>query len=306
MKNSSSQNSTSSEPLQLADFSSANAALIVAHPGHELCVHGWLSAAKPVVFVLTDGSGRQGIPRLSSTTGNLLAAGAQPGRLYGRVTDSAVYQALLKGDISFFTQLALELAEGLIDGNFDYVVGEAIEGYNPTHDVCCLLTNAAVEIANRVRTAGPIQNFDFAIVRPPEPGTVDQSPGTVRFVLDEDSYDRKVKAMRSCPELADEVSAGLDGTGLKSLEMLGDLIDEVRCLMKVRGGAASFRIECLRPIAAGFDEPGLNEQAPFYERYAEKLVAAGLYQTVIRYREHVVPVAQALQELTGASLTATA
>ena len=34
--------------------------LFVAHPGHELCVHGWLEIARPKVFVLTDGSGRSG------------------------------------------------------------------------------------------------------------------------------------------------------------------------------------------------------------------------------------------------------
>ena len=33
------------------------AALVVAHPGHELRVHGWLEVARPVVCVSTDGSG---------------------------------------------------------------------------------------------------------------------------------------------------------------------------------------------------------------------------------------------------------
>ena len=36
------------------------AALIVAHPGHELRVHHWMELARPLVLVLTDGSGRQG------------------------------------------------------------------------------------------------------------------------------------------------------------------------------------------------------------------------------------------------------
>jgi hypothetical protein len=42
-------------------------ALIIAHPGHEIRVHGWLERAKPVVYVLTDGSGRSGQSRLAST-----------------------------------------------------------------------------------------------------------------------------------------------------------------------------------------------------------------------------------------------
>ena len=283
----------------MPDSANAKAALVIAHPGHELCVHGWLSAAKPVVFVLTDGSGRQGVSRLSSTTRNLLAAGAQPGEFYGRVSDALIYQSLLHHDTPFFTGLATELADHLILGNFDYVVGDAVEGYNPTHDVCRLLVNAAVEIANHSLGMRRIKNYDFAIVRPPENGA--ESAGCIRFPLDEVSYNRKVETMRNCPELADEVSAGLDGARLKKLEMLGDLADEVRKLIKVRGGAASFRVECLREIVEGTAKNAeVDEPSPFYERYAEKLVAAGLYQQVIRYREHVAPIAEALRELATA------
>lgn len=36
-------------------ISSGRAALVVAHPGHELRVYGWLEQARPRVFVLTDG-----------------------------------------------------------------------------------------------------------------------------------------------------------------------------------------------------------------------------------------------------------
>src|SRR5438034_752023 len=34
--------------------SNARAALFIAHPGHELLVHGWLELVRPFVFVLTD------------------------------------------------------------------------------------------------------------------------------------------------------------------------------------------------------------------------------------------------------------
>ena len=34
-----------------------SAALVIAHPGHELRIHHWLERARPVTFVLTDGSG---------------------------------------------------------------------------------------------------------------------------------------------------------------------------------------------------------------------------------------------------------
>ena len=47
--------------------SDRRAALVIAHPGHELCVYGWLETVRPRVFILTDGSGRSGQSRLKST-----------------------------------------------------------------------------------------------------------------------------------------------------------------------------------------------------------------------------------------------
>jgi hypothetical protein len=38
----------------------------------------------------------------------------------------------------------------------------------------------------------------------------------------------------------------------------------------------------------------LDGEAPFYERHGARRVAEGRYRTVIRYREHVRPIAAAL------------
>ena len=92
--------------LTAADLLGRPAALVVAHPGHELRVHGWLEKARPQVFVLTDGSGPTGSSRLRSTTRVLDRAGATAGCIYGRLADRVFYQALLagrpEGFLSFF------------------------------------------------------------------------------------------------------------------------------------------------------------------------------------------------------------
>jgi hypothetical protein len=53
----------------------------------------------------------------------------------------------------------------------------------------------------------------------------------------------------------------------------------------------AFRLECLRPVG---NESGdwTTTEPLFYEIYGEKLVAAGRYEKVIRYREHLLPLAQ--------------
>src|SRR5438552_300306 len=70
------------------------AALVIAHPGHELRVHAWVELARPLAFVLTDGSGHTGQSRLASTSRLLERTGAAPGGIYGRLTDRALYAAI--------------------------------------------------------------------------------------------------------------------------------------------------------------------------------------------------------------------
>lgn len=126
-------------------------ALVIAHPGHELRVYHWLRMARPCVFILTDGSGRSGKSRLHSTTKILERNKASQGCIYGRHTDSEIYLALMDHKLDLFLNLDQELAVALVQERIDYVVGDAIEGYNPSHDLCRAIINAAVEIASHER-----------------------------------------------------------------------------------------------------------------------------------------------------------
>ena len=110
--------------------------MIIAHPGHELRVHHWLETARPEVLVLTDGSGRTNESRLGSTTTVLQRAGAAPGPVYGRFTDAELYQVMLAGKTEVAINLVREVADWLAAGNFDLVAGEALEGYNTSHEFC--------------------------------------------------------------------------------------------------------------------------------------------------------------------------
>src|SRR5688500_10336831 len=120
------------------------AALVIAHPGHELCWISWLEKERPSVFILTDGSASDGKPRLEPTTELRARLGVSPGAIYGRLTDGEVYRAILSGNAGVFCALAEELTQIFIHEQFDYVACEAIEGYNPTHDLCGFITTAAL------------------------------------------------------------------------------------------------------------------------------------------------------------------
>jgi hypothetical protein len=248
-------------------------ALVVAHPGHELRVHGWLERERPEVFVLTDGSGSTGQSRVPSTAEVLRRAGARPGSVFGRFSDSELYEVILDGRIEVLTGLARELADALIDRRVETVVADAIEGFNPSHDLCRLLTDAAVTLASR-RTGRAIASYDFLLEGRPDATPANGSSGFLRLDLEDGALERKLAAARSYPEMAHEVERAF-----------------------ARHGSGAFRIECLRPAAPQADIEALIEEPPYYESYGERQVAAGRYPRVLRFREHFLPVSRALREL---------
>ena len=252
------------------------AALVVAHPGHELRVYGWIEAARPRVFVLTDGSGRTGSSRLQSTVSVLKSVGARQGSIFGRFTDQAVYQATLQHDHALFKTLARELAAELIRERIDYVAGDAEEGYNTAHDICRLILNAAVELASRERGV-PVVNYDFLLTGRPTECPDHLRERAVWLRLDDAIFSRKLTAASNYSELAAEVETAIN-----------------------ENGESAFRTECLRPVVAVDCRAGrfMTEQ-PYYERYGEQQVAAGHYEKVISYREHIHPIAEALRECAG-------
>lgn len=255
---------------KMLSFPPLKCALIVAHPGHELRVHGWLETAKPKVFVFTDGSGRSGVSRLNSTTQLLSRAKAQAGSLYGYFTDCEIYNAVLRHEFEVFIRLAKELAQELIHGEFQFVLGDAAEGYNPSHDICRLVIGAALEVVRR-KTGHQIPNFDFLLAGRPTDCPEALHAKAFWLTLDDEALARKREAALRYAELANEADMALG-----------------------RRDPNAFRVECLRPCDnhSGYEDS--TNGAPYYERYGEKQVGAGHYQQVIRYREHMLPLARAL------------
>jgi hypothetical protein len=246
-------------------------ALVVAHPGHELAVYHWIEQHHPLYCCLTDGSGGGATSRLSSTARLLDKVGASAGPIYGRYPDTQVYRLLLDRRVDVFVALAEELADALVDAGVDCVAGDAVEGFNPAHDVCRLIVDGAVEIVRR-RTGRDVRNYEFALDGPPDAA----SPGAIVVRLDEAALDRKLAAAHDYPEMRGEVEAALG-----------------------RYGRQAFAIECLRPAATTSQTSRFEQELPVYERHGEQRVSEGRYSEIIRYRDHVRPVARAIEAALG-------
>jgi AcrR family transcriptional regulator len=244
-------------------------ALIIAHPGHEIRVHGWLELARPFVFVITDGSGHSGKSRLDSTTKVLKKVNAKQGNIYGRFSDKQVYAAILNRDFDLFIRLTEELVNILTQMKVELVIGDAVEGYNPSHDICRLIINAAVEIL--LKRGHKIDNFDFLLSGKPDSFPAPFSEQMICLPLNNDALVRKLATAQAYDEIAAEVNSAIEAFGIEA-----------------------FRIECFRRVHVRGKNDCQMPGTPFYEQYGEKKVASGLFQQVLRYREHVYPLAETL------------
>ena len=170
-----------------------------------------------------------------------------------------------------FAQLANELADFLVSTGITYVAGDAVEGFNPVHDVCRFVIDGAVERVRR-RTGRVLQNFDFVLDGKPDACPESLRSGVTRLDLDEDALDRKIEAAFAYRELREEVDLAL-----------------------ARFGRGAFGVEYLRPTMTRIMLEQFNRELPAYEQYGQRRVDERRYDEIIRYRQHVLPVRQAIE-----------
>jgi hypothetical protein len=239
---------------------SPNSLLFVAHPGHELMIHGWLARAKPRVCVLTDGAGADGKPRIDFTETLLRDAGATPGRIFGRFTDLESYTWFFDRSVDVIDALVNEVAEEIASHRIELVVADAMEGSNPVHDLSRMIVGAACA------RAGSTPHYEFPLHEGPH-------------------------AFEDFIEIDDAEFARKIAWAHKLEPMLADVRE-----MFSRFGEEAFRRESFRRVTDWTATPWDPHERPLYEAIGEERVARGRFTRVIRYAEHVQPL---LRHLSG-------
>jgi hypothetical protein len=253
------------------DILAGRAALVVGHPGHELRVFGWMQECRPRVYVMTDGSGRHGISRVVSTARLIDGLGAQRGEVFGTFSDAEFYSAIREQRIAFFLDLLDQLASSFVENGITLVAGDAIEGYNPTHDLCRAMVNGAVQIVQGT-TGTTIRNHEFCLTEWERSCPEHHDDRCSHLQLDAISFRQKIDAATGYSELQGEVQKAIEARGEEH-----------------------FRIECLKKVDSSPLE-WASSNKPFYETWGERQVACGEYASVIRRAEHIRPIAAAIRE----------
>jgi len=259
------------EPLD----SYRRAALVMGHPGHELKVFGWITAHHPRVYVLTDGSGQNGVSRLSVTENLLAQLGAERGEVFGTATDAEIYEAILEQRISFFLNILDAFTESFVSHSIDFVAGDLSEGFNPTHDLCRELIDAAVALVQRARKVS-IPNYGFSLTEGESSYEPSHDRDCMHLRLDDDLLCRKLQAARSYTGLSGEIQSAIQ-----------------------HYGEEYFGVECLKKNNLTVPPLWAESGKPHYERWGEQRKTEGKYVSVIRYREHIVPIVTAIREHAG-------
>jgi hypothetical protein len=167
---------------------------------------------------------------------------------------------ILERNTALLVSITGELAEQLEKDSPAILVSDAAEGYNPVHDLCRLIAGAAIEMAG-VTT----KQYEYSVVNHPD------SPGA---------------------ELVIDLSAAEHAAKIEKARAQAASLADIDALV-ARYGADAYRRETLCAVA---DWTAVDDgPPPLYERYGEKRVAAGQYETVIRRREHMLPLRDALR-----------
>jgi len=250
------------------------ASLVVAHPGHELLAFGWLARLRPAVFVVTDGSGRDADARIAASAKFLEGELRSRGSVFGRWTDRELYDALFEGRFKSFIELRDELADEWYMDGVQTVICDAYERRILMHDIVQLTVSAAVDAARKRGAAIELVELPIHL------GPLDDRPGdsspAVSLTLSDEALRRKIAAARAYESKV--------------------LQEEVVEFLRVRS-EEGFRSEVLfRSIRRTADDLE-KEPQPAWEAHGEQLVQQGIYDRVIRLREHIVPVARALARM---------
>lgn len=240
--------------------------LILAHPGHELRIHHWLELAKPRVYLLTDGSGGRQGARTEYSRRIVEAAGGTPGSVFGEIPDAAWYSALLAGDQTFFLDVLARIRADIGNAEEVQVVSDAIDGYNPVHDLAFVFGSALNRLLQGTRK-GHQQLCSAAIPN---------VPGTLRMEIE---LDRAAQARKKA-----------------AIENYVPLADEARLIL-------ARDPDCLKRERLITQEPDSTAQAPEWERIGQDRVSKGLYDRCITYKDHVQPIVRLLTAQSDRSST---
>lgn len=241
---------------------------VFSHPNHEIAVFGLARRLRPHLLFLTDGGGEH---RIDQTRRGLDSIGLADQARFLRATEQSFYDALLHRDAGFFAEVVGEIAHAIDDLSAEQVYADAVELYNPVHDMTLPLVAAALDGRSGVAA------YEVPLVY--------QRPGA----------GERYEIQRMPPSYgARRIQAALSDEEITAKERARDDIYDI--LMRQMGPLLTalprehLAIEEVAAAATRLPQPS-PERALRYEWRGALLQGQGEVTDVITYADHYAPVA---------------
>ncbi len=245
--------------------------LFIGHPGHELLAYKFLKDYKPHVVFLTTGSGNADNPRINGSVELVESLGLKTFYPFKPFTDRQIYDSILSGDFETFSNVKCLIKQFILDHEIERVVGDALEGFNPSHDLCRYIINASVQELSSIRD---ISNYDFL----------------------QDEVFRNNKTESVDTDIVLELSSSEMESKLEACRIYSQLKFEVDRFFE-KYGSDFFSLEYFRKVSDTQKICNWKEKAPFYETHGKKRVEEGVYKTALLFEDHMKPLANHLLSL---------
>ncbi len=248
---------------------------VFSHPNHEFALFGMEQRLKPHFVYLTDGGGEN---RVQQTFDGLRSMGLLEQAHFLNHPELTFYDRLLDVDTAFFVSVAEQLRKIIDQIRPDIICCDAVEFYNPVHDVTLPIVRAALrDYAGKPdvyeiplvyqQHMGNGNEISYVCQRMPESRTAD----CWRFELKPEELTNKLSSRQNIYTLLGEQM----GATLQDLSSAHLGVEEV--------AVARMRV----PQVA-------EDQVLRYEWRAEKLLKEGKIDKAIHYKENYLPIAAAL------------
>lgn len=241
--------------------------VVFSHPNHEIAVFATLKKLQPLMVFLTDGGGEH---RVEETRKGLRSIGIDSQACFLSHPEQSFYDALLHLDTDFFHKVSLELRMVLKSAKPEQILCDAVEFYNPVHDMTLAIVGAADD-------APWESTFEVPLLY--------QKPG------EKESY-----GVQTVPDGADRIEIPLseEETALKkgALEniytILRDTLGQV-----ILSSPDALKKETLFPASSPLRAPDPGRFLR-YERRAATLMAEGKVKSEITHTYHFLPIVSEL------------
>lgn len=203
----------------MKNLPSGNWALSIAHPGHELRLHGFLEMAKPYTFILTDNMEAKGQDLMWDSIKVIDKATKQgldinPAHLKNseyrkalkvsliksknekhHIKDGQIEYEMLNHRTDFLKYYMNYMVENLLRFNITHLACDASEDWHLTHEVVRMVAELAITEIRRTH-GREIQLYDYALHKPFDHRMDEEC---VKIKLDDQMLERKLEAIINYP-----------------------------------------------------------------------------------------------------------